>query len=172
MLKCSVQFQELVKQDMQNDMKCVSVNVDLTVVFVIINNVGMMINAGVNAKKRLIKAYAIKDLFGVLTIVSANVINPVILVSIQTISCKCKKRLVDKLVERSSSKECTKNIEETRLVENQNKHKCSSCMLYINLLSIFFTINVGIGSCFLCFHWYSKKDLICVNFGTCTQTTI
>ena len=31
-------------------MKRVSVNVDLTVVFVIINNVGMMINAGVNAK--------------------------------------------------------------------------------------------------------------------------
>ena len=87
-------------------------------------------------------------------------------------NCKCKKKLVDKLVERSSSKECTKNIEETRLVENQNKHKCSSCMLYINLLSIFFTINIGIGSCFLCFHWYLKKDLICVNFGTRTQTTI
>ena len=33
-----------------NGMKRVSVNVDLTVVFVIINNVGMMINAGVNAK--------------------------------------------------------------------------------------------------------------------------
>ena len=31
-------------------MKLVSVNVDLTVVFVIINNVGMKINAGVNAK--------------------------------------------------------------------------------------------------------------------------
>ena len=31
-------------------MKRVSVNVDLTVVFVIINNVGMMINAGVNTK--------------------------------------------------------------------------------------------------------------------------
>ena len=30
-------------------MKLVSVNVDLTVVFVIINNVGMKINAGVNA---------------------------------------------------------------------------------------------------------------------------
>ena len=77
-------------------------------------------------------------------------------------NCKCKKRLVDKLVERSSSKECTKNIEETRLVENQNKHKCSSCMLYINLLSICFTINIGIGSCFLCFHWYLKKDLVLI----------
>ena len=38
------------KQDTQNDMKRVSVNVDLTVVFVIINNVGMMINTGVSAK--------------------------------------------------------------------------------------------------------------------------
>ena len=37
------------KQDAQNGMKRVIVNVDLTVVFVIINNVGMMINAGVNA---------------------------------------------------------------------------------------------------------------------------
>ena len=37
------------KQDAQNGMKRVSVNVHLTVVFVIIN-VRMMINAGVNAK--------------------------------------------------------------------------------------------------------------------------
>ena len=59
-----------------------SVNVALTVVFVVINNVGMMINAGVNAKNSLIKAYATKDLFGILVTVSVNVINPVILVSI------------------------------------------------------------------------------------------
>ena len=38
-------------------------------------------------------------------------------------NCKCTKRLVDTLVE-----ECTKNIEETRLVETltESKHKCSS----------------------------------------------
>ena len=40
---------------------------------------------------------------------------------------KCKKRLVDNLVERSSAEECTENIEETRLIEitsakNENKH--------------------------------------------------
>ena len=51
-------------------------------VFVIINNVGIMINAGVNAKNWSIKAYAIKDLFGILVIVSVNVINHVMLVSI------------------------------------------------------------------------------------------
>ena len=83
-----------------------------------------------------------------------------------------KKTLVNKLVE-----ECTENIEETRLVEttsseNENKHKCSSCTLYIVLFSIFFTFNVGIGSYFLCLYWYLKKDVICVKFGTHTQTTI
>ena len=41
------------------------------------------------------------------------------------LNCKCRKGLVDKLVE-----ECTENIEETRLVEktlDKNKHKCSPC---------------------------------------------
>ena len=38
------------KQDMQNGMKRVSTNVDQMQAFVIINNVGMMINTGVNAK--------------------------------------------------------------------------------------------------------------------------
>ena len=84
-------------------------------------------------------------------------------------NCKCKKRLVDKIF-----KECTENIEETRLVEitssrNENKHKCT---LYTVLFSIFFTINVEIDSYFLCFYWYLKKDVICVKFGTCIQTTI
>ena len=67
-------------------------------------------------------------------------------------NCKCKKRLANKLAE-----ECTENIEETKLVEitsakNENKHKNSSCTLYIALFSIFFTINVGIGTYFLYFH--------------------
>ena len=38
------------KQDTQNGMKRVSVNVDQMQAFLIINNVGMMINADVNAK--------------------------------------------------------------------------------------------------------------------------
>ena len=59
-------------------MKHVSVNVDSNIVFVVINNVGMVTNTGANAKNWLIKAYAIKDLLGMLVTVSANVINPVI----------------------------------------------------------------------------------------------
>ena len=77
--------------------------------------------------------------------------------------------MVNKLVE-----ECTENIVETGLVEitsakHENKHKCSSCTLYIVLFSIFFTINVGTGSYFLCFYCYLKQDVICVKFGIHTQ---
>ena len=47
-----------------------------------------------------------------------------------------EKKLVDKLVE-----ECTENVGELKLAkitsaENENKHKCSSCTLYIVLFSI------------------------------------
>ena len=53
-------------------------------VFLIINDVGIMINAGVNAKNWLMKGYVTKDLFGILVIVSVNVTNHVILVNILT----------------------------------------------------------------------------------------
>ena len=55
---------------------------------------------------------------------------------------------------------------------DENKHKCSSCTPYIVLFSIIFTINVGISTYFIYFHWYLKKDAIRVKFGTHTQTTI
>ena len=64
-------------------------------------------------------------------------------------NCKCRKRLVDNLVE-----ECTEANDEVKLAkitlpENENKYKCSSCTLYIVLFSIGFTINVGIGTYFV-----------------------
>ena len=46
------------------------------------NKQRMKINAGANIKNWLIKVYVIKDLFGILVIVSANVVNDMILVSI------------------------------------------------------------------------------------------
>ena len=62
------------------------------------------------------------------------------------------------------------------LAGDENKHKCSSWTLYIILFSILFTINVGIGTYFVCYkymnHWYLKKDATHVKFGTRTETTI
>ena len=50
-------------------MKHVSVDVDWMQVFVIIDNVGIMINFDANVNNWLIKAYAIKDMLGILVIV-------------------------------------------------------------------------------------------------------
>ena len=68
-------------------------------------------------------------------------------------NCKCRKRLVDKLVD-----ECDENIDEVKIV-SESKNKCNSCILYIVLFSIFFTINVGIGAYFAFYKYinHSKK---------------
>ena len=63
--------------------------------------------------------------------------------------CKCRKKLVDKLVE-----ECTETVEQVKLAkitlaENENKHKYSLCTLYIVLFSVLFTINIGIATYFV-----------------------
>ena len=81
---------------------------------------------------------------------------------------KCRKKLVDKLIE-----ECTENINEAEITsENVHKNKCSSCTLYIVLFSVIFTIKIGIGTYFAYFYWYSKKYDSRVMLNTCTETTI
>ena len=57
-------------------------SVNLGTMFLITNNVGIKINADVNAKNQLIKELVIKDLFGILVIVNLNVIKGVMLVNI------------------------------------------------------------------------------------------
>ena len=63
-------------------MKLVNGNVDLMHKFVIINNVGIMVNADVNAKYWLIKECVMKDLFRIQVTVNASVINYVMLENI------------------------------------------------------------------------------------------
>ena len=68
-------------------------------------------------------------------------------------NCKCRKRLVDKLIE-----ECNENIEETSLIKiNSTKCKSNSCILYIVLFSIFFTINIGIASYFVYYKYMNHN---------------
>ena len=64
------------------------------------------------------------------------------------------------------------NSVKTNSAEDENKHKYSSYTLYDVLILLLFTINVGIGSYFLYFYWYLKKDVTRVRFGTHTQTKI
>ena len=73
-------------------------------------------------------------------------------------SCKCRKKLVDELIE-----ECTENIQETKLVEKtstENELKCSSCTVCKVLFWIFFIlflINVGIGTYFTYYKYITSN---------------
>ena len=73
------------KQDIYLGMKLVNVNVDYMQVFVMINNVGIMLNADVNAKNWLTKVDVTMDLFGILVYMNVNVTNHKI---IQTINAE------------------------------------------------------------------------------------
>ena len=88
-------------------------------------------------------------------------------------NCKCKKRLANKLVE-----ECNETIDEVKLTkitlaENENSYKCNSCILYIVLFSIFFTINVGIGAYFVYYKYTNRnKKNVSKYYDYVYQTTI
>ena len=53
--------------------------------------------------------------------------------------CKCKKKLIDPLIEK-----CTENDNETKIVNTTVKNKNSSCKVYIVLITVVFTIFTGI----------------------------
>ena len=84
-------------------------------------------------------------------------------------NCKCRKKLVDKLVE-----ECSDNIEKTKLhsAEKENKHKYSSCIVYIVLFSLRFAINIRIYTYFVYSYWYLKNYGSSVTLNSPTEATI
>ena len=67
-------------------------------------------------------------------------------------NCKFRKKLAKKWIEESAE-----NEDEVKIT-SENKHKCSSCMLYIVLFSVIVTVSIGIGIHFAYFHWHLKKD--------------
>ena len=66
-------------------------------------------------------------------------------------NCKCGEKLADKLVE-----ECTKNIEEVKITR-KNDHKCSSCALYIVLISKIITIDIGVATYFVYYKYMNHN---------------
>ena len=89
-------------------------------------------------------------------------------------NCKCRKKLVDKLVE-----ECTENVEEVKiagmaLIEHGNECACFYTVCVV-LAVIALTISTGIGVYFsykYMNHWFLIKDVTRIKFDTRTQTTI
>ena len=60
---------------------------------------------------------------------------------------KCRKKLVDKLVE-----ECSENIDGNKMIYNDYGNVCNSCTIYIELFVIAFLIIIGITSAYFYFH--------------------
>ena len=85
-------------------------------------------------------------------------------------NCKCRKKLVDKLVERSSTEKCTENIDEVKIAD-ENECVCSNT-IFVILAVIASAISIEIGSYFVYSRWHLRKDVTHVKFGTHTQATI
>ena len=66
-------------------------------------------------------------------------------------NCRFRKRLVDKLVE-----EYNEIFEEVKIVD-KNEDKCSSCIFYIVLFSIFFTIDITIATYFVYYIYMTRN---------------
>ena len=76
-------------------------------------------------------------------------------------NCKCRNKLVDKLVE-----ECIENIDENKMLHNETldviplndyKKVCDSCTIYIVLFPVFFITSIYISRCFYLFSVAFKK---------------
>ena len=95
--------------------------------------------------------------------------------------CKCRNKLVDKLV-----KECSENIDGNKILYNETlnvislnaillnvyKNLCGSCTLYIVLFVVFFITSICISSVSIYFYWYLKKDNFSVKLNPSIETTI
>ena len=80
-------------------------------------------------------------------------------------NCKCRKKLVDKLID-----ECTETIEEVKLAEitlakNENENKCSSCKVYIVLMIVVFTIFIGITIYLVYYNRSLINNIYCIKFN-------
>ena len=83
-------------------------------------------------------------------------------------SCKCKNKIIDKLLE-----ECSENIDGNKTHYNETldaillnkipldaiplnvyKKVCNSCTIYIVLFAVFFITSICISSVFIYFHWH------------------
>ena len=70
-------------------------------------------------------------------------------------NCKCRKNVVDSLVEK-----CSKNIDENKMVSNGtlnasfSDYKCNSCTLYIALFAVILVKSIVISIVFIYIHWH------------------
>ena len=84
-------------------------------------------------------------------------------------NCKCRKRIINKLVE-----ECSENVDGNEMLYNETldviplngyKKVCTSCIVNITLFIVLLIRITCICCAFICFYWYLKKDNTSTNFS-------
>ena len=84
-------------------------------------------------------------------------------------TCKCRKRIIHKLVE-----ECSENTDGNEMLYNETldiiplnvyKKVCSSSMVCIVSFIVFLMTSICICCVFIYFYWHLKKDNISTNFN-------
>ena len=68
--------------------------------------------------------------------------------------------------------ECDENMDEEVEIVSESKNKCRSCILYIVVFSIFFSVNVGIAVCFICNKYMNLNKENVSKYDYVYQTTI
>ena len=111
-------------------MKLVNVNVDWMQVLVTINKDGMKTNADVNDKETWDKGFLWSPSNCECECDESCDVGEYL----DYENCKCRKRLIDKLVE-----ECNENIDRKEMIYNEtlNENICNSCRMYLYYLSYF-----------------------------------
>ena len=83
-------------------------------------------------------------------------------------NCKCRKRLVDKLIDEFSKNIDKKNLDGITTVE----YKCSSCMTYIVLMIVAIITCFGIVAYLVYYNWSLIKMFSSIKFFTRKETII
>ena len=102
----------------------------------------------------MVKEYALKDLFGIQVIVNKCDKSCNISQYLDYSNCKCKKKLIDPLIE-----ECTENNDERKLVnislaENENNYEHSSWK------SVYCTHDSSFYNCYWNYHLFCLLQLV------------
>ena len=94
---------------------------------------------------------------------------------------KCKKKLIDPLIEKCAEKDdktnivntAAENVDKTKIVNINVENENSSCKVYIVLMAVNFTIFTAITIYFVYYNWsFIKNKVFCIKSNTHKETII
>ena len=85
-------------------------------------------------------------------------------------NCKCRKRLIDRLIDEHSENIDVVKMTRITLAEDENKCKCS-CIIYVALIIIIFTICIVIGTYFIYYKYLNHDKKVASRYDYVYEST-